>query len=138
MSFQSQPAYWAGEEEWSRPDLDDRRMAMNRPELDNQVWDGRFGPRFPPNQANTGPTFTDRNGRRCRVVCDPRPVQPRNPQYYARFLIGRTVPDAKRIYPDIRVVVRDGQQLPVTMDYRPDRINVETRNGVITKVVGFY
>lgn len=33
-----------------------------------------------------------------------------------------------------RVVERDGESLPVTMDYRPGRINASVDNGVITSV----
>ena len=31
-----------------------------------------------------------------------------------------------------RIVKRDGESFPVTMDYRMDRINLEIENGVIT------
>lgn len=33
-----------------------------------------------------------------------------------------------------RVVVRDGVSLPVTMDYRPDRLNFTVVRGVVTQV----
>jgi hypothetical protein len=32
----------------------------------------------------------------------------------------------------VRVVKLDGESLPGTKDYRPERINVEVENGVIT------
>ncbi len=57
---------------------------------------------------------------------------------YSNRIIGLHLNQALAIYPNIRVVVRDGRQLPTTMDYRTDRINVETRNGIIQKVVGHY
>ncbi|AGF85084.1 hypothetical protein QJ854_gp698 [Moumouvirus goulette] len=99
--------------------------------------------------VNTNTTFYDNLGRRCRIVCDPvRPPNqgrppvwgpgPQNPQQIARSLIGRTIFEAQRIYPNIRVVRSNGRDLPTTMDYRPDRINVETRGNVIIRIDGFY
>lgn len=34
-----------------------------------------------------------------------------------------------------RVVRRDGEDLPMTMDYRPDRVNVAVEDGVVTEIV---
>ena len=34
----------------------------------------------------------------------------------------------------VRVVERDGQPLPMTMDYRPDRVNVVVAAGVVAGV----
>lgn len=93
-----------------------------------------------PNFQNLQPnqTFTDRQGRRCRVVCEnPRPHDQRLDRI-SRLIIGRNINDARRIYPNIRVVKRNGQDVPTTMDYRPDRINVETRNNIVVRVNGFY
>ncbi|AQN68542.1 hypothetical protein [Saudi moumouvirus] len=104
---------------------------------------------FTPN-VNTGTTFYDNLGRRCRIVCDPvrPPNQSRppvwgpgpqlNPQQIARSLIGRTIFEAQRIYPNTRVVRSNGRDLPTTMDFRPDRINVETRGNIIIRIDGFY
>jgi len=36
----------------------------------------------------------------------------------------------------VRPVKVDGEAMMVTMDYRTDRINVETENGKIVKIVG--
>ena len=38
----------------------------------------------------------------------------------------------------IRVVKKDEQYLAITADYRLDRINVATVNGIITKVEGIF
>jgi len=34
-----------------------------------------------------------------------------------------------------RVARRDGEDLPLTMDFRPDRVNVEVTDGEVTAVV---
>ena len=114
------------------------------------VWDGQLGTptsvqtsgyRQPniglPNPFD-GPSFVDQRGRRCRVVCDP-PHRP-NPRPRPPQLIGLTLLRAQQLYPylTIRVVIADGQRLPVTLDHRADRINVETRGGVIVRIVGYY
>lgn len=89
-------------------------------------------------------TMTDQSGRRYRCYCvpiDPPRPRPRpgvDLNAIARIITGRNLNDALRIYPNIRVVIRDGQRLPVIQDYRRDRINVETRNNNIVRVVGFY
>ncbi len=36
----------------------------------------------------------------------------------------------------VRVVMEDGQSLPATMDYRPDRINTQVGAGVVTRYCG--
>jgi len=38
----------------------------------------------------------------------------------------------------VRVVKRDGQSLPVTMDFSPDRINTQVEAGVVTRYCGNY
>jgi hypothetical protein len=93
------------------------------------------------NDLYNGQSFIS-GGRRCRVVCDnpPRPGPGPDNQYLrsiARRIIGQRFNDASRIYPLIRVAIRDGQNLPLTQDYNPRRINVETRNGVIRRIVNF-
>jgi hypothetical protein len=35
----------------------------------------------------------------------------------------------------VREVIRDGEGLAVTEDYRPDRVNVATRDGDVTRIV---
>ena len=85
---------------------------------------------------------TGRDGRRYRCHCvpidPPRPRPGQNLNYIARLILGRQLQDALRIYSNIRVVIRDGQRLIVTQDYQRTRINVETRNNVIIRIVGFY
>lgn len=63
---------------------------------------------------------------------------PINPQGISGLIIGRRLNDARLIYPNIRPVIVDGQSQAITLDFRQDRINVETNNGYITRIVGFY
>ncbi|ANB50827.1 hypothetical protein [Powai lake megavirus] len=109
---------------------------------------------YNPNSYNPNAYFRDSMGRRCRIVCDPpqqnrppprpRPPQPRPPHVgqdidqFARALLGRHITEAQRIYPNTRVVRANGRDLPVTNDFRQDRINVETRNGIVVRIDGFY
>ena len=95
------------------------------------------------NRPVTEKTFVDKLGRKCYIVCEPlqnnRPrPQPTDPKRIANLLIGKNIPHAQRIYPNIRVVTRDGVPQPTTQDYQQNRINVETRNGIINRIVGFY
>lgn len=82
----------------------------------------------------THSTYRDRDGRICTVTCS-LPPRPRPHPRPRQSLIGLTVDQARRYYNNIRVVIADGNHLPVTQDYRPDRINVETRNGIIIRIV---
>ena len=110
--------------------------------------------------------YFDWNGRRCRIVCDPpRPHPHPGPQPHphpgpqphpgprprpdpyvpnlaliARQIIGQDINRAYHMYPRIaiRVVVRDGVPLSYTQEYNPRRINVETRNNRIVKIVGYF
>lgn len=111
---------------------------------DYGVWDGRIGggrpdPVFQP-QSNQ--QFTNQWGQRCRVVCDspPRPrPRPVNLQLVARSILGQNIAVAQRAYPNviIRPVIVNGQHVPTTMDYRQNRINVETRRNIIIRIVSF-
>ena len=76
--------------------------------------------------------------RRCRWVCD-NDDEPQNPNLraIARRILNTPLNYAYRIYRNIRVVIRDGQNLPSTRDYDPWRINVETRNNIIIRIVSF-
>lgn len=124
-----QPAAWPGDNDW----------AKLGGAADN-VWDGRFNPsqfRPRPNRP-TETVFIDQFGRRCRTICEARPRDRGNLRQISRLLIGKHITEARRIYPNIRVVIRDGVDLPTTLDYRPERINVETRNGIIIRILGFY
>eukprot|EP01132_Coremiostelium_polycephalum_P003105 gene3105-3883_t len=49
-------------------------------------------------------------------------------------LIGKTEDELKAINCLHRIVMRDGRPLPVTMDYRPGRLNVSVMNGKVTGV----
>ncbi len=55
------------------------------------------------------------------------------------MLVGETVDQASATAEDhgceVRVVVEDGEQLAVTLDFNPDRINVAVAQGTITKIV---
>jgi hypothetical protein len=53
-------------------------------------------------------------------------------------LLGKSLHQALRIYPNIRVVIRNGQPLIIGQDYQPNRISVETLNDIITRIVAFY
>lgn len=71
----------------------------------------------------------------CR--CYP-PRQPSDLNSVATMLKGRHINTAVRIYNNIRVVIRDGENLMVTADYVQHRINVEISNNIIVRIVGFY
>ena len=142
MSFSNyQPAAWAGNQAVpTTVNYDGQGTYGNEQDYD----DGRVGSqdaRYPPGQDQN---YRYHRGRRCRWVCDPLPPRPPNPRFIARQLPGLRLLDAQRRFPgaNIRVVIRNGQQLQVTLDYNPNRINVETStryNGeVILRVVGFY
>ena len=57
-------------------------------------------------------------------------------------LIGKTERRAQRIAKrhecTLRVVRRDGISLPVTDDYRPSRINIAVRQGIVKRVLGIF
>lgn len=126
MAFRSyQPSSWPGER-WN--DL------IGRDE--NDVWEDRYDPY---GGRDGQPNYFNRNGRRCRIVCDPLPDRNRyDLRNIARRILGIHLISAKSIYPNIRAVIVDGQKLIVTQDYDQNRINVETRNGFITRIIGFY
>ena len=106
------------------------QLACNRINSDVEGFNG--------NMDSPG-TFTDRQNRRCRVVCDDPPQENRRYlEYISRRLIGKSLWEARRIYSNIRVVIANGRRLNVTKDFRPDRINVETRNNIITRILGYY
>ena len=52
-------------------------------------------------------------------------------------LIGKTLEEAAELYPDkcIRVLINEGEHYFFTADWRPHRINVEIKNGVIDKIL---
>lgn len=108
MSFNYTPAQW------------------DQQSQNNILWDG---------DNSSLQSFIDTRGRRCRVVCETSPRN--NLQKFARRIIGQNINAARIIYPNIRVVIENGRQLPTTQDYQADRINVETRNNIIIRVVNF-
>lgn len=116
--------------EWNNNDMDNRNVDQTH---SRRGWFDR------PRSPIRGPDFYH-NGLRCHLVCEPmypRPY-PRNPRRIARFLLGKTLDEAYQIYSNIRVVIRNGERLIITQDYDEDRINVATRNDIITRIVGFY
>lgn len=52
-------------------------------------------------------------------------------------LIGKTVKEAQQIHPFIRAVTVNGKSMVVTMDFQPDRVNVEIENDIIIGVKYF-
>ncbi|XWV25798.1 hypothetical protein QJ857_gp1290 [Tupanvirus soda lake] len=155
MSNNYQPADWPGSNQWSRLQnrandgvfegrysyADDQDYDFNQLSAPTQTQSFINQPQTYYNQPQQyGPQYGPQYGRRCYVVCEPvnRPRHPRNPREIARLLIGRSLQEAQRIHPNIRVVVRDGQNLVITHDHRPDRINVETRNNIVVRILGFY
>ncbi len=49
-------------------------------------------------------------------------------------LIGLTYEEAKQFNYDMRVYCEDGENYMLTMDFKPNRINVEITNGLITNL----
>jgi len=85
--------------------------------------------------------FVDQRGRTCRVVCDQSSGSgmPKSElRRISQMMIGLSLHQARRIYPNVREVQRNGQQLPTTNDFNPNRINVATWNGRINRIEGFY
>ena len=125
-------------------DYRDQNFSINK---NYDVWNGQFAPqdanrfsaarphslRDPQVMDNQG--FIDNKGRRCRIVCE----STRRPMICdSQTIIGRNIRDARLICPNIREVIRDGLMLPKTNDYRYNRMNVWTRNGVIIHFAGYY
>lgn len=144
-----QQATWPARSDWDGVSRDNYDPSFSTPErlvnYDRVNDPSRFGS-YDRYSNPDGQTFMH-GGRRCRIVCDPprrpphRPPHQDHPQnlvLLSRSLIGKPINVARSIYPNVRVVVADGRQLPTTMDYNPRRINVETRNNIIIKIVGFY
>jgi hypothetical protein len=117
------PGNWIDSDRWS---MIENKFDWSRDNTgDNYVRDGRF---ITTENFNTN-SFYDQYGRRCKITCDrPRRVN----------LIGMRLEDAKRIHPNLRVVVNNNQRLPTTMDYRYDRVNVVVHDGIITRIDGYY
>lgn len=54
------------------------------------------------------------------------------------MIIGKNMNDALNIYPSIRIVINNGEYLPIVRYLDADRINVEVDNGKIIKIIGYY
>ena len=157
-----QPAAWDGSDTVSADNFADNfagNFADNVPSSDfiqNQGYSGGaiHDDRLDDHTSPVDRRWIDRDGKHCRIVCTPAPrPRPSNPQFIARQIMGipiqqRTLAEVLRRFPPnstgvpIRVVIRNGQQLPVTQDFNRNRINVETRTyqgrEFITRIVGFY
>ena len=134
----------------------DSDLSQLQQRANDGVWDGRFedniaqgfrGQNRPgrpqpgrPQQRPPQNIFYDQQGRRCRVICEPINNNPSQAELrrIGNTMMGRTIHQAQQIYPNTRLVISNGQRLPVTMDHNPSRINVESRNGVIVRIDGFY
>jgi hypothetical protein len=70
------------------------------------------------------------------------PVDPAVCERLSRRLVGRTLADAqasaRKARCALRVVSQDGQDLPVTEDFSPGRINVRVEAGKVTAVTGLF
>jgi hypothetical protein len=54
------------------------------------------------------------------------------------FILGKKYSDAVKLHTHLRIVREDGVSKNIIMNYCKDRCNVEIRNGIITKITGFY
>jgi hypothetical protein len=88
-----------------------------------------------PGDAGGGLPDFPNNDDPSAVVCtgSPRGV------FDAAATVGEKLADAERAAQqqgcEIRVVVEDGEQLAVTDDFRPDRVNVAVEGGTVTEIV---
>ncbi|MBI4898555.1 MAG: hypothetical protein HY827_09370 [Actinobacteria bacterium] len=59
------------------------------------------------------------------------------PDINLKLIVGHPFPEAKRNAENedflLRMIARDGESLPVTLDYRKNRINVAVRDGEVSK-----
>jgi len=58
--------------------------------------------------------------------------------FYPDSLIGMSIVQARKVNPNIREVVIDGRSIDVTFEDNPSRINVETKDGIIIRIDGYY
>jgi hypothetical protein len=54
------------------------------------------------------------------------------------LILGKKYSDAEKLHTHLRIVREDDISKTVIMNYCHDRCNVEIRNGIITKIDGFY
>ena len=88
----------------------------------------------PSDTATTIPDLPD-NKDPSAVVCTGAPQE----TFDATAIVGESIEDASTAASDagceVRVVSKDGKPLAGTMDFRPDRINVATENGQVTRII---
>ena len=67
-------------------------------------------------------------------------VNNKNPFFLSDFsiILNKYFNEVIKIYPDLRIVKKDGKGLIVISNYCKDRCNVEVENGKIIKIIGFY
>ena len=65
------------------------------------------------------------------VPTEPEPVEPSQPAGADSALVGLSELDVRERYPLVRVVERDGEALPSTMDLQPGRINLAVADDVV-------
>ena len=58
--------------------------------------------------------------------------------YTKNVILGKELSESFLIYPKIREVIKDGKILQITKELQDSRINVETKDNVIIKIVGIY
>jgi hypothetical protein len=108
------------------------------------VWQGRndfasdVNPKIDISRPVTEKKFTDGHGRQCRIICEPKRLQPQDLTRIANSLLGKNIHQAEQIYPDVREVIHNGIQLIVVQNFNFHRINVETKNDIIIRIIGFY
>jgi len=67
-----------------------------------------------------------------------QPIFPYDQLDAIRLIMRRHISNAKRIYPYLRVVIKNGESVPISGDYLPLRMNVETEDDMVIKVFGMY
>lgn len=57
-------------------------------------------------------------------------------EQYKSLIVGKTVQQAEMLtMAEVRPVVEDAEERIITLEYNPNRINVEVKDGRITKLV---
>jgi len=54
------------------------------------------------------------------------------------IIINKHFNEALKIYPDLRIVKKDGKGIVITSNYCKDRCNIEVENEIVIKIFGFY
>jgi hypothetical protein len=60
--------------------------------------------------------------------------------FFSNFniIINKHINEALKIYPDLRIVKKNGKGIVVTANYCKDRCNIEVENEIVIKIFGFY